>query len=173
MANLNSFHNDLKIAKELVYDVCNFTLSNPKLNSESEDYAACSFELNNKIVQYRASKITPTKAGQFVTIWKRNKNGITEPFDVSDEIDFIIISSRSDDNFGQFIFPKNVLADKGILTQNGVSGKRGIRVYPPWDIPKSKQAEKTQNWQINYFVTIKTNAIDNLDLAKKLLNQSH
>lgn len=173
MANLDSFHNDLKIAKELVYDVCDFTLTNPKLNSESEDYAACSFELNTKIIQYRVSKITPTKAGQFVTIWKRNKNGITEPFDVSDEIDFIIISSRSGADFGQFIFPKNVLADKGILTQNGVSGKRGIRVYPPWDIPKSKQAEKTQNWQISYFVTIKTNAINNFDLAKKLLNQGH
>lgn len=170
MANIDSFHSDLKIAKKLVYDVCNFTMTNAKLNSESEDYAACSFELNNKIVQYRSSKITPTKTGQFVTVWKRNKKGATEPFDVSDEIDFIIVSSRSGDNFGQFIFPKNILADKEILTQNGVSGKRGIRVYPPWDIPKSKLAEKTQNWQINYFLEINTNAIDNLDLAKKLLS---
>lgn len=170
MSILNSFHEDLQLVKKVVYDQC-FELTNPKLNSESQEYAACSFELDGKKIEHRVSKITPTKIGQFVTIWKRNKNGITEPFGLSDELDFIIITARSGENFGQFIFPKQVLADKGIITQNGKSGKRGIRVYPPWDIPNSKQAEKTQNWQIDYFLTIKTDDSTNLDLAKKLLTQ--
>lgn len=169
MAIPHSFHNDLKIAKELVYDKANFEFSNPKLNPESKEYAACSFELNGKNIQHRVSKITPTKIGQFVTIWKRNQDGITEPFDVSDKIDFIIITSRSGNNLGQFIFPKQVLADKGIITQNGKSGKRGIRVYPPWDIPNNKQAEKTKSWQVNYFIKIETDNSTNLDIARKLL----
>lgn len=169
---INSFHSDLKTAKELVYDFCNFDFANPKLNTESIEYAACSFELNGKIIQHRVSKITPTKTGQFVTIWKRNQDGITAPFDLSDELDFIIITARSGDNFGQFIFPKSVLADKGIITQNSKTGKRGIRVYPPWDIPKSKQAERTQSWQTNYFLTIKTNGLTDFDLAKNLLSEN-
>lgn len=173
MTTINFFHDDLKIAKELVYDQCNFDFSDPKLNAESIEYGACSFELDSKKIQHRVSKITPTKTGQFVTLWKRNKDGITEPFDYSDEIDFIIITARSGDNFGQFIFPKTVLADKGIITQNGKSGKRGIRVYPPWDIPKNKQAEKTQSWQIIYFLTIKEDGFTNFRLLKKLLAANH
>ena len=63
-----------------------------------------------------------------MTIWKRNKDGITEPFDTSDDFDFVIITARNDNNFGQFIFPKSILADKGIITRKGKEGKRGIRV---------------------------------------------
>lgn len=169
MGSTNSFHDDLKIIKELVYDQCNFDFKNPILNLESVEYGACSFELDDKKIQHRASKITPTKNGQFVTIWKRNQDGATEPFDINDEIDFIIITARSGENLGQFIFPKGVLAIKGIITQNGQSGKRGIRVYPPWDKPESKQAEKTQKWQLAYFLTIKTDGSTDIDLAKKLL----
>jgi hypothetical protein len=169
MESINSFHNDLKTVKNWVYDQCDFDFKNPKLNVESIEYGACSFELDGKKIEHRVSKITPTKNGQFVTIWKRNPNGIPEPFDINDEIDFIIITVRSTENLGQFIFPKSVLANKGIITQNGKSGKRGIRVYPPWDIPESKQAEKTQNWQLDYFLTIKTDGSTDIALAKKLL----
>lgn len=164
----NSIHSDLKVVKELVYDKCGFDLSNLEQNLESVEYGACSFELNGKPIQYRVSKITPTKTGQFVTIWKRNNDGITEPFDISDDLDFIIITSKSGNNFGQFIFPKAILADKGIITKNGKDGKRGIRVYPPWDITTNKQAEKTQLWQTKYFLTIKKDNSTDLELTKKI-----
>lgn len=173
LISMNSFHNDLKMVKKLVYDPCGFVLTNQKMNKESKEYAACSFELNGKSILHRMAKITPTKTGQFVTVWKRNKGGITAPFDILDDIDFIIITTRRDDNLGQFIFPKQVLADKGIVTQNGKEGKRGIRVYPPWDIVLNKQAEKTQSWQAKYFLTIKNDNTTDLDLAKKLLAQNH
>jgi len=169
---LNSIHRDLKVVKELVYDKCGFNLTNLKQNIESKEYGACTFELNGKTIQQRVSKITPTKTGQFVTIWKRNDNGITEPLDNSDDFDFIIITARDKDNFGQFIFPKSVLADNGIITRNGKEGKRGIRVYPPWDIATNKQAMKTQSWQTKYFLTIKDeNSIDP-NLIMKLLTQT-
>ena len=94
MTLLNSIHNDLKLVKELVYDKCGFDLTNLKKNLESKEYGACTFELNGKSIQQRFSKITPTKSGQFVTIWKRINNGITEPFDNSDDFDFIIIINQ-------------------------------------------------------------------------------
>ena len=170
---MNSFHNDLKIVKELVYDKCGFNLTNLKQNIESREYGACTFELNGKIIEQRISKITPTKAGQFVTIWKRNKDGITEPFDYEDNFDFVIITARNDENFGQFIFPKSVLADNGIITKNGKAGKRGIRVYPIWDITTNKQAMKTQSWQTKYFMAIKNDSSIDLELTKKLLTQTN
>jgi hypothetical protein len=166
LTNLNSIHSDLKIVKELVYDKCGFKLTNLKQNLESKEYGACSFMLNEKIVLQRFSKITPTKIGQFVSIWKRNKNGITEPFDNSDNFDFLIITSRNENNFGLFIFPKSVLAANEIITKNGKKGKRGIRVYPIWDNPTNKQAIKTQNWQSKYFISISNN---NPDIIKKIL----
>ena len=147
-----------------VYHICNFELSNLAIDAESLEYQACSFKLNSSKIIHRLSKITPTKVGQFVTIWKRNDKGITAPFDVSDNFDFIIITSKSGENFGQFVFPKSVLSEKGMISNNNISGKRGIRVYPPWDIPTSKQAEKTQSWQTKYFYSI-----NNIELLKRLL----
>jgi hypothetical protein len=169
LATKASLPSDLKIAKELIYDPCGFDLTDPSVNTESAAYGACSFVLNGKRIQHRVSKITPTKVGQFVTIWKRNKEGITQPFDILDEMDFIFVTSRSGDNFGQFIFPKFVLAEKGIITQYGKGGKRGIRVYPPWDTAANRQAKKTQSWQSRYFVPIHTDNSSDLDLMKKLL----
>lgn len=160
-------HSELLQVKELVYDKCNFEFSNLVIDSESQEYQACSFNINSFEIIHRLSKITPTKIGQFVTIWKRNTKGITVPFDFSDDFDFIIITSKSNENLGQFVFPKSVLLEKGIISNNNTSGKRGIRVYPPWDIPTSKQAEKTQNWQIKYFYLIENNTVD-FDVVKDL-----
>lgn len=163
-------HEDLKIANSLIYKTCGFDLQNLQINPESKKYHACSFTLNDYKVQYRVAKITPTKVGQFVTTWKRNQDGTTVPFDVSDDIDFMIISTRNGDNFGQFIFPKQTLASNLIISQNGKEGKRGIRVYPPWDVAVNKQAQKTQAWQLNYFVKIAAK----IDLEKaKALFQAH
>lgn len=155
MTLLNTLHRDLLLAKELVYDVCGLELKNVQVHNESTEYAACSFELNGNKIEHRCSKITPTKVGQFITIWKRNMEGITAPFDISDGIDFIIITARSGDNFGQFIFPITILAERAIVSRNGKSGKRGIRVYPPWEKPTSKQAMETQEWQSIFFVAPK------------------
>lgn len=168
MTSLNTFHKDLKTAKTLLYDPCGFSFTNPILNAESREYGACSFQLNGKSVQHRVSKITPTKTGQFVAIWKRNTSGKTTPFDGTDEIDFMIITSRSGANLGQFIIPKSVLLEKGIISRDHKGGKRGMRVYPPWDLVTSKQAEKTQRWQTNYFLNIKNDGSTNLELIKRL-----
>ncbi len=165
-----SFKTDLQLAEKLLYSKCGFQLQNLVWNSESANYAACSFELNIYKIQFRVANITPTKIGQFVAIWKRNKEGITAPFDVGDSLDFMIISVRDSENFGQFIFPKSVLVSKGIISQNEKGGKRGIRVYAPWDKPINKQAIKTQGWQVNYFVEIRENLPVDVELIKRIFS---
>ena len=161
----------LKLINELVYIKCGLHLSSLKLNSESVAYGACSYELDGLKIEHRTSKTTPTKSGQFVTIWKRSEEGITTPFDMSDDIDFVVITSRSGENLGQFIFPKAVLIEEGIFSQTGKGGKRGIRVYPPWDIAQSKQAVRTQSWQTKYFMTLKGDNATDLDLVRQLFGR--
>jgi len=163
------FPPELNTIKEVLYDACGFQLSDLKLNAESNEYEACSFVLNGKNMHARFSKITPTKTGQFVTIWKRNKDGITEPYSVSDTFDFLVVTARSGNKYGQFIFPKLVLASKGIVSQNGKGGKRGIRVYPSWDAAESKQAAATQSWQTKYFLRMDMELAEAIESAKKLL----
>ena len=136
----------------LIYDQFKLIISELTIDKESKTYHACSFRLNEKIIIYRSAKTTPTKVGQFVTIWKRNEQGITAPFDENDNFDFIIINCEYRNLVGQFVFPKSVLLDKKIISGSNSSGKRGIRVYPAWDKNLNNQAQKTQQWQLNYFV---------------------
>lgn len=143
-------------------------MSKLKRNAESVAYGACSFELNGLKIEHRTSKTTPTKSGQFVTIWKRSEEGLTTPFDMSDDIDFVVITSRSGENLGQFILPKSVLVQQGIFSQNGKGGKRGIRVYPPWDTTHSRQAAATQSWQIPYFWSLQKGIAPDYDQVRNL-----
>jgi hypothetical protein len=143
------------------YNAHNFSYTIPVKEEESSEYNAHVFELNGRQVKYRKSKITPTKAGQFVTLWKRNKKGIIEPFEFSDPIDLFIISVRTENSFGQFIFSKSVLCEQGIVSTSVKEGKRAMRVYPPWDVTTSKQAQKTQLWQKEFFIEM--NDVKKLD----------
>ena len=59
---------------------------------------------------------------------------------------------------------------KKILTSKNGEGKRGIRVYPTWNIAKNKQAIKTQSWQTNYFLEFTHDNKIDMEKAKKLLN---
>ena len=168
LKSIPKIHADLLLAKELLYDSCGYECSLPEKEKESADYGAYSFQLNNKSIVFRAAKITPTKIGQFVTLWKRIGNGPIQPFDCTDSIDLIVISVRKDNRVGQFVFPKSILCEKGIISTTNKEGKRAIRVYPPWDEAINKQAQKTQQWQLDYFLEIPTDGKLNIENAKKL-----
>ena len=137
-----------------VYDKCKLGISGFKIEVESKEYNACSYELNGSNIISRNGKITPKKVGQFVTFWKRNGNGPIEPFNEKDKIDFYTVNVRTEKEFGQFVFPKSILIKKGIISTANKEGKRAFRVYPTWDIAMSKQAERTQKWQLKYFYEI-------------------
>ncbi|EKT3966171.1 MepB family protein [Flavobacterium psychrophilum] len=157
--------------KNSLYNKCGFELSNIKIEKESAEYVAHRFEINNLKILFRQAKITPTKVGQFVTLWKRkkNKNSI-EPFEISDHIDLFVINVKTEKRFGQFVFPKSVLIEKGIVSDKK-EGKRAIRVYPPWDKTENKQAQKTQKWQLDYFLEIPFDKKININHAKTLYFQ--
>lgn len=160
---------ELELIDELVFKPCHFNLKNIEPESESQEYAAHTFQLNEYKILFRKAKITPTKTGQFVTLWKRNEKGITEPFDITDEFDFYLIATRTPSKFGLFIFLRNILHDNKVLSDATRDGKRGIRVYPIWDETTSKQAQKTQIWQTQYFIDLSDNDQIDLNRAKKLL----
>jgi hypothetical protein len=107
--------------------------------------------MTDKKIISREAKITPKKIGQFVSVWKRNEKGVTEPHELTDDFEFYVIKCKSENRNGQFIFPKEELAKRGIVSTPQKEGKRGFRVYPPWDKAENKQAIKTQAWQLNYF----------------------
>lgn len=157
------------IINTLIFQPLELKLSNLEADQECKEYSGCSFMVNHMHIKFRTSKITPTKTGQFVTLWKRNEKGITTPFDYSDQFDFYLIAARKEQNFRVFIFPKEILVQKGIVSDEKKAGKRGIRVYPAWDAVESKQAIATQKWQTQYFLEFSSNKEHTIERAKLLL----
>lgn len=145
--------NFLHKTNELVFNKLGLKIKSISLEKESADYNACQLLLNEKKALFRTAKITPTKTGQFVTLWKRIPKGPIAPFAIEDNFDLVIINTETENHFGQFVFPKSILIEKGIFSTASKEGKRAIRVYPPWDKTTSKQAQQTQQWQLKYFMS--------------------
>ncbi len=162
---------NLLLIQKLVFDKLKLQHSNVVTEPQSANYGACEFELNKLRVKFRVAKITPTKIGQFVTLWQRSAAGPIIPFNYDDKLKTVIIYCSFQTNIGYFIFPKSVLCKQGIISSNGKCGKLAIRVYPPWDKVIAKQAQQTQQWQLNYFFNLSNNQPLNLTQAKYALEQ--
>lgn len=137
-----------------VYNPLNLAISNLQIDAESKEYDACRYQLNGFKIISRTAKRTPKKVGQFVTFWKRNAAGPIEPFEENDEFDFFVVNVHCEEKSGQFVFPKSILIQKGIISTDKKEGKRAFRVYPSWDVVESKQATQSQKWQLEYFEEI-------------------
>lgn len=153
--------------EEQILKRLNLSISNLEKDAECEEYIGSNFNANQFLIKFRKAKITPKKVGQFVTLWKRNTDNQTEPFNENDRFNYYIIATEENFKLGFYIFSKTILIEKNILSTNNKEGKRGFRIYPNWVTPTNKQAEKTQSWQQNYFVEIIDNQID-LTLLKTL-----
>lgn len=162
-------HPDLITAQKLVYEPNGLDCKVVEIDIESKEYGACTLQINNLRAKFRVGKITPTKIGQFVTLWKRIGKGPIQPYDITDPVDLFIVSVRNNQHFGQFIFPKEVLYEKGVLSKNEQGGKRAMRIYPPWDQPDNSQAQKSQHWQLNYFFEIGAQGTDRDRIQKLFL----
>ena len=145
---------DLIKAQKLAYTPSSLTGHSFSKETESEEYGAFTFEMNGRRIKFRVGKITPTKIGQFVTLWKRIRKGPILPYDMADPVDLFVISVSKLGHFGQFVFPKSVLYEKGVISKDGQGGKRAMRIYPSWDIAENSQAKSTQAWQLLYFFEI-------------------
>lgn len=148
---------ELEKTSNLVFEKLDLKIRNLIVEKESQDYCAAQFELNNSKIIFRKAKITPTKIGQFVTLWKRIDYKPIQPFSSTDDFDLVIINCETPSSFGQFVFPKTILKEKGYLQSQSKKGKLGFRVYPSWDKTKNKQAQQTQNWQLKYFIEMPIN----------------
>lgn len=145
---------ELEKTSSLVFEKLDLKFHNLIIEKESQEYCAAQFELNNSKIIFRKAKITPTKIGQFVTLWKRIEEKPIQPYSSTDYFDLVVINCETPSSFGQFVFSKTVLEEKGYLQSQSKKGKLGFRVYPSWDKTENKQAQQTQNWQLNYFTEI-------------------
>ena len=131
----------------------------PDPNPEARAYAGCSFVMAGSDgvgtrTVFRSAKVTPTKSGAFVTLWKRDENGATRPYSFADRIETFIVAASVPDGYGYFTFTAAVLADRGILATGGSPGKRGFRLYTPWDTGLNKNASTTCAWQRAFFTSV-------------------
>lgn len=162
--------NDLQQIQLQLSQLTNKKITNFVIDDECLEYSGCSFKLGNLKVKFRQAKVTAKKVGLFVTLWKRNIENKTEPFNVNDPFDFYIIAVKQEVCSGFFIFPKDILSDKNILTNSKKEGKRGFRVYPDWTETTNNQAIKTKAWQTHYFINCRQNSHTISERLNNLMN---
>lgn len=141
--------------------------------TEGGAYGACRCQLDGRALLVRVAKTTPTKIGQFVTLWKRPHPGAEiAPFDAQDDIDLVVVLAAGAQQSGYFVFSKAVLVAQGVFSSAARAGKRAIRVYPPWCHPLAAQAVRTQRWQAAYFLQCSADGSADPALARRLLGGS-
>ena len=157
---------ELKHIQDYIFRNLEIPIADTTEDKECKEYDGYNFQIGNFKIKFRQAKVTPKKIGQFVTLWRRNAEKQTEPFDINDDVDFYMIATRNNERFGFFFFPKHVMGRHQILTDNIKIGKRGFRAYPVWDIPLNKQAQAAKAWQTAYFIdlTDDSNTIEKLNM---------
>lgn len=147
--------------------------------AENSKYEALNFSLNDRRIVYRKGNVTPDRPGAFLSVWQRPvleiDNG-NKPIPLhSDELDYLFIQVEDESERGLFIFPVEVLKEKGIVFSATKKGKTGFRVFPSWSQDRgevgtkvfSESGKKTQRWQLPFFIEIaEDGSIDAGELTK-------
>ncbi|MEB3767497.1 MepB family protein [Acinetobacter sp. MD2] len=132
------------------------------LDASATAYAGLSFVYAGQKYLFRQVKITPTKLGGFVTLWTRDQPNLAiRPFNEQDGIDGVIIANANQTDTGYFFFDRATLVQHQVFTQNGIEGKRALRLYEPWLSLTAKQAIHSQKWQSEHFIALsETNGLN-------------
>lgn len=166
---MNDFHTALHYVTKRIYEPNGFIVKSIEEEKQNAKYGAGTFQLSSRTVRFRVANKTSTKLGQFVAIWEKDQNNQNQPFTYEEAPDLLVITTfDTDGRFGQFIFPKEVLFKNNIFRSSSTIGKMAIRVYTSWDEPTSKQALKTQEWQLAYFVDMRDPSNISIDKIKAL-----
>jgi len=166
---MHDFYTALTYVNKMIYEPNDLIVKSVQEEKQNAKYGAGRFQLSSRTVRFRVANITPTKAGQFVAFWEKDNNNKNQPYTYEEAPDlFVITSFKTDREFGQFIFPKEILLRQNILRSCLTKGKMAIRVYPSWDRPTSKQALNTQKWQLPYFVDMCNSSKANIDKVVEL-----
>ncbi len=119
-------------------------LGPPRAEEQNTDYEAGLVAIGAETWRIRTARVTPTKPGAFVAVWRRDDDGVTRPF-VADEVhDGLLVFVRDGTRFGVFRFTPAHLTDLGVTRTDRSPGKRGFRVYPNWCDELNAQAVRTQ-----------------------------
>src|SRR5690606_4578136 len=90
----------MKDLQPLLEAVFNDEITSFSQDIEAKEYDGSSFKISQLYIKYRKAKITPKKIGCFVALWKRDDEGKTIPFEISDQFDFYLIEVEDFDNKG-------------------------------------------------------------------------
>jgi hypothetical protein len=164
------------LPKELINAICNGyepagmkVTKEPEREVESAEYGACRLSLSGYNIAFRVAKTTPTKIGQFVTVWKSLYTGAPIiPLDSEDKIDFLIVNVFDATHQGQFVFNRKTLLERSIFSDQGQGGKLSFRIYPPWIHPVADAAIKTQRWQVPHFFSLTPGSTTDLSQIRRL-----
>ncbi|MCG3088954.1 MepB family protein [Sporosarcina cyprini] len=150
---MNDFFKALSYVNKVIYEPNRLLIHSAQEEKQNSKYGAGTFQLASKTIRFRVANETPAKEGQFVAFWEKSENNKNQPYLYEDAPDLLVITVfKNETEFGQFIFPKDILLKKNILRSTSTKGKMAIRVYPSWDSPGSKQAMQSQKWQAPYFI---------------------
>lgn len=121
---MNEFNKALTYVNELLYAPHHLTIKNIQEETQNADYGAGMFQLDSKSVRFRVAKITPTKVGQFVSFWEKDAANKNQAFSYENATDLLVINTfHTNGDFGQFVFPKEVLLQQNILKTANTKGK--------------------------------------------------
>src|SRR5699024_2195701 len=137
---MNDFYTALHYVNKMIYEPYDLIVNSDQEEKQNSKYCAGTCQLSSRTVRFRVANITSTKAGKYVAFMEKDRNDKNQPYLYEKAPDlFVITTFKSENEFGQFIFPREVLLEKGILRSDLTKGKMAIRVYPSWDNPSSKQ----------------------------------
>ncbi len=144
-----------------------------EVEEQNSDYESGVARIGNERWRIRTARITPTKPGAFVAVWKRGEGGSTRPFTADESMTGLLVFVEEQERFGVFQFTKTHLVSLGYVTSDVHPGKRGFRVYPVWCTDLNPQASRTQRAQGAAFAELtpikRTRAVQspsgNLDLS--------
>lgn len=126
-------------------------IQNLFVEKQNQAYEGLTFNLSDESYRSRLAKKTPNKKGYFVVFWEKDAQNKNQPYTFESAPNQLIVLVLDDKKQGIFLFPKKVLLEQGILTNQTSKGKMGIRVYPTWESELNTSAQRTQKWQAVYF----------------------
>ncbi len=99
----------------------------------------------------RSGKFTPKKKGAFVVMWEKDGNNKNKPYDFLEFPQYLVVIISRQNKSGYFLFPKEELKKRRIISDGVIVGKMGFRVYLPDETGLNQTALRTQGWQAEYY----------------------
>ena len=150
----------IEVLQNTIIPVLKGTLDNYHEEPQNSEYESFVFSTSQYTFRNRLAKKTPTKKGYFVVFWEKDKHNQNQAFDFKESPDFLIVHVLDNEHKGLFLFPKVVLLKQNILRTLQTKGKMATRVYPLWEKRLNKTAEKTQQWQLDYFIDLSSEIVN-------------